>query len=60
MEDFPDFGHNLSQSFTSNHLAAAGVTVYRLILKKIGLGMWEKQFLDPFVGALTSNVALIR
>ena len=60
MEDFPDFGLNLSQSFTSNHLAAAGVTVYRLILKKISLQIWEKQFLDPFVSGLTSDVTLVR
>jgi hypothetical protein len=60
LEGSPDFGENLGLSFSSNHLAAAGVTVYRIILKFISLDTWEKQFLNPLVEALTSDDTIIR
>ena len=56
----PDFGRNLSQSLSSNHLAVAAIGVYRIALKHIKLDVWRIQFLDPLVAALISESSLIR
>lgn len=60
LEENPDFGINLSQSFSSNHLSMAAATVYRLVLKKIDLTIWKQKFLEPLLSAVISDSSLIR
>ena len=49
-----EFSTGLVQSLTSNHLASAGASVYRLIVKTKGIfDVWKQLLMKPFLFALT-------
>ena len=53
LNEYPDFGEGLTQSLSSNHLASAGASCYRTIIKtKAIFSSWKTHLMKPFLECL--------
>lgn len=56
LQNHPDFASGLCQSLSTNHLASAGASLYKLIVKTPNIfDIWEKDFAPHFLYSLCQD-----